>query len=302
MNSAVTRVRRDETLYSALARAARVLGGSSRSALQLALFDADMPVFDDMPVGLSRIVASGVIGGVCALDAAREWTLFPYYAHYASPSHVRAVAAVMAGKGVWPHEALGSWTAAAPPVDRLRFCASCFNEMAAGGAGPWWRRTHQLPSALVCPDHGEPLRASTLDRETRRRAYVAASYLLCPADSRPVVETDDPRVLTDLVNLAQQSDLLLNGWDEVHPDDRRAGYMEGLRRLGLVNRLGGAKLPGLAKAMDGYWGTTLDLWPRLRGSRGCEQGWLGTLLMREHRSPPLHHLLLEGLLGALAPA
>jgi hypothetical protein len=208
----------------------------------------------------------------------------------------------MAGSGSWPHGTLGSWTAAAPPPDRLRFCASCCVEMAAGAAGLWWRRAHQLPSALVCPEHGEPLRESTVGRETRRRAYVAATYATCPAEARPVVTVDDPRVLGDLVHLARQSDLLLNGWDEVHPDDRREGYLQGLDQLRLVNRLGEAKLPALARAMDAYWGTTLDLWPRLREGGRCEQGWLGALLMREHRSPPLHHLLLEGMLAALATA
>ncbi|OQW42390.1 MAG: hypothetical protein A4S12_00615 [Proteobacteria bacterium SG_bin5] len=296
MSTAVTSVRRDETLYSALARVGWLLGGTRRTALQLALFGADMPVFDDMPVGLDRVVASGVFGDFDIVDAAREWTLFPYYAHYASPAHARAVMNVMAHIDDWPHAVLGSWAAAAPPADRLRFCVSCCNAMAAGGAGLWWRRAHQLPSALVCPDHREPLRDSLIDREARRRGYVVASYTTCPADAPAVVEVEDPRVLADLVHLARQSDVLLNGWDEVHPDDRREGYLEDLHRLGLLNRRGEANLPALAKAMDGYWGTTLDLWPSLRRDGRCMQRWLGGLMLREHRSPPLHHLLLEGLL------
>ena len=301
MSALVVGVRRDETLYSALARAGRLLGGPKRGALQAALFGADVPVFDDMPVGLDRIAASRVFGDVCVLEVVREWTLFPYYAHYAPPARARAVVGVMAGDGGWPHDVLASWTAATPPPDRFRFCVTCCSEMATVADGRWWRRVHQLPSALVCPDHAEVLRESTLDRKTRRRAYVAASHAICPVDAPCVVEVEDVRVLSDLVQLARQSDLLLNGWDEVHPDDRRTGYLDGLHRLGLVNRLGEANLPGLAVAMDGYWGSTLDLWPRLRNNGRCEQGWLHALLMREDRSPPLHHLLLEGLLGARAP-
>ncbi len=298
--SCVTRVRRDEMLYSAMARISRYLGGRARSALQSALFGADMPVFDDMPVGLERIVASGAFGKIAAAEAVREWTLLPYYAHYASPAHARIVAGVMAGEGGWPHKVLGSWTSAAPPPDRMRFCLSCCDEMLEREGDLWWRRAHQLPSTLVCPDHKELLRLSMLDRDTRRRAYVAASQSVCPPDAPYVIDVGNPMIMSDLVVLARQSDGLLNDWDEFHPDDRREGYLEDLKRLDMLNRLGEANLPAIAGAMDGYWGCTLDLWPRLRRDGRCEQAWLSALLMREHQSPPLHHLLLEGLLLVLA--
>ena len=71
-----------------------------------------------------------------------------------------------------------------------------------------------------------------------------------------------------------------------------------LDRLSLLNRAAEAKLPALAMAMDQYWGNTLALWPRLMSNGRCAQKWLGTLLLGEHDSPPLHHLLLEGMLVA----
>lgn len=68
--------------------------------------------------------------------------------------------------------------------------------------------------------------------------------------------------------------------------------------LSLLNRKGEADLGKVAKAIDGYWGDSLDFWPGLRKDGRCEQRWLGALLWGEHRSPPLHHILLEGLLNA----
>lgn len=298
----MTPVRRDETLYSAAARLSRYVGAKGRTALQLAFFGDDGAVFDEMPTGLARIVSSGAFPPIALDDAVREWTLFPYYAHYAEPGRSRAAEAAMVGDGRWPHEALGSWTGAALPPDRLRFCRKCHAGMLEGHGELWWRRTHQLPSSLVCPDHGGMLMVSTLDRSARRRAYVTPSVDICPAAAPATAAEADPRVLNDLMWLARNGDLVLNDGDEIHPDERRECYLEGLQSLSMLNRSGAAKLPALAKAMDGYWGTTLDHWPTLRRGGGCEQGWLHRLLLGEHGSPPLHHMLLEGLLAAVVPS
>lgn len=297
----MTPIRPDETLYSAAARLSRYVGVKGRTALQLAFFGKDGAVFDEMPTGLARIVDAGAFPPIVVADAVREWTLFPYYAHYAEPRRRRDAEAVMIGDGGWPHKELGSWTWAAPPPDRLRFCPECHDEMLGKAKEPWWRRTHQLPSTLVCPKHGSVLRISSLDRATRRRAYVAVSAEICPPDAPAAAEEDDPRVLNDLLWLARQGDMLLNERDDLHPDKRRETYLEGLAALGQLNRLGEAKLPGVADAMRRYWGSTLDHWPALRRESKVEQGWLHRLLVGEHGSPPLHHLLLERWLAAVAP-
>lgn len=296
----MTPIRRDETLYSAAARLSRYVGAKGRNALQLAFFGEDGAVFDEMPTGLARIVASGAFVPIAVADAVREWTLFPYYAHYAEPRRRREAEAVMTGDGGWPHKELGSWTWAAPPPDRLRFCRECHDEMLGTAKEPWWRRTHQLPSTLVCPKHGSMLRVSTVDRATRRRAYVAASAATCPPDAPAVADADDPRVLHDLLWLAGQGDILLNDRNDLHPDQHRESYLQGLAALDLLNKPGEAKLPGIADAMRRYWGSTLDHWPALRRGEGVEQGWLHRLLVGEHGSPPLHHLLLERWLAAVA--
>jgi len=297
----VTPLRRDETLYSAAARLSRYVGAKGRMALQLAFFGEDGAVFDEMPTGLARIVDSGAFPRIALEDAVREWTLFPYYSHYAEPRRRRETEAVMAGDGGWPHKELGSWTWAAPPPNLLRFCPECQVDMLDAHGEVWWRRTHQLPSTLVCARHGVMLRASTVDRAKRRRAYVAASPETCPADAPSVAEEADPRVLNDLLRLAGEGDVLLNDRDDIHPDERRESYLEGLAALDQLNRLGEAKLPGIAEAMRRYWGTTLDHWPTLRRGDAVEQGWLHRLLVGEHGSPPLHHMLLEGWLAAVAP-
>lgn len=289
----ITRQRHDETLYSMFARASSYLGSPHRARLHEAVLGVDMSIFDDLPVGLEAVVASGAFGPADLHGAAHEWTLFPYYAHYAADGRDGVAMRRMAGSGSWPHEALGCGMAA---PERLRFCASCRIDMLAQHPDAWWRRAHQLPSALVCVDHAEPLRESLVSRERRRIAYVAADDAECPVDAVGVVGSAGARIMADLTVLARSSDALLDRECDVHPDDQREGYLGRLKGRGMLNRAGEANLPALAAALDTRWGGVLDLWPALRKNGRCAQSWLGTLLLGEHGSPPLHHLLLEGML------
>ncbi|SEL90750.1 TniQ protein [Sphingomonas palmae] len=298
----VTAMRHDETLYSGMARLSRYLGGKSRGALQKAVLSADLSLFDDMPVGIGRIAASGAFGRMAVDDAVREWTLLQYHGHFAGPEAVGGAIAVMQGDGGWPHQVLGSWFVDLPPPDRLRFCPACMIEMLDRHPDPWWRRTHQLPSSLVCPDHGIELRPSTVTRDMRRRGYVAASRDVCPDDMPPSTHMREGHVEHDLLVLAREGDALLNDRGGEDPALRLADRMSALEALGMTDRRGHANLPRIAQAMDRYWGPTLDVWPGLRLDGRCGLGWLVPLFTFGGRAPPLHHLLLERLLSALTRA
>lgn len=293
----ITRLRPDETIYSALARVWCYLGSPQPKLMNEALFDAPLPVIDsDLPVGLEAIVASGVFGQLDVTDALHERTLFPYYAHYVDPPRADVGAEAMFSVGRWPHAELRSWSGLVPPVDHLRFCPRCCEEMLVDHPDQWWRRAHQLPSVLVCPDHGEPLRESTVSRQARSSDYIPAAPETCPGDAAAVVASLNSRERGDLLALARASDMLLDREYEQHPDDRRMEYLRRLERLGLLNRAGMADLGKVARALDGWWGSTLRLWPGLLRDGRCRQRWLGALLWGEHGSPPLHHLLLEQML------
>lgn len=296
---ALSRPRHDELLYSAMARVSTYLGSPPASRLHGALFDEEVPVVDsDLPVGLDAVVRSGVFGVADLRGAADEWTLLRYHAHYVAPARADAVVLAMSGRGRWPFEPLGGPSSTLPPVDRLRFCLECREDMLERHPDLWWRRTHQLPSTMVCPEHGLPLRVSSVTRERRRAGYVPAALDVCRSDESALVVSQEPRVMGDLLAIARAGDALLDVDGGEHPDDRRMRYLGALDRLRLLNRGGKADLHGLARAMDGYWGTTLDVWPGLREGGRCGQRWLGRLLLSGRDSPPLHHLLLEAMLSA----
>jgi hypothetical protein len=196
------------------------------------------------------------------------------------------------------HQKLGSWGGTVPPPVGLRFCLECQEEMIAEEGHLWWRRGHQMPSALVCPDHGTILREVPASQNRGDDRYVPASFTICDARADRVIEQVAPHVMSDLKGLARASDLLLDDYRQVHPDDRREYYLQELDTAGMLNKAGEANLFQIAQAMTRYWGDTLRIWPGLQANGECSQRWLGALLWGGESSPPLHHLLLSGLLEA----
>ena len=267
------------------------LGSPPRSRLHEALFGTDVSIFDDLPVGIGRIVARGIFGVADVDGAIHEWTTFPYYAHFAPIVRVREAARRMEDTGQWPHEVLGCGTAA--PA-RLRFCRSCRADMLEQQPDAWWRRTHQLPSTLVCPDHGETLFDSMVTRQRRRTSYVAATAEECSLESPVVGAIDGAEASSDLLLLARAGDILLDERCDTDPDDRREIYLQRLNDLGMLNRVGEAKLSAVAHLVGARWSRSLGYWPGLVRDGQCAQGWLWTLLLGDHNSPALHHLLFDG--------
>lgn len=291
--------RDDETLYSVMARLARYLAIGETGNLHRSLFGRDVPVLDGMATNLTLVVGSGVFGEIEIADVALEWTTLPYHVRYAHPARREAVMDVMGRGGTVAATSLG---VATHHLEEgvLKFCPACIEEMTELRADPWWRRSHQLPAVRVCPDHGDPLRLSTVTSAMRRNGYHAASSHTCPPNSEEIeAGSAGSATRRDLLQIARSADRLLDARDELHPDDVRESYLSGLQTAGLLNRLGEADVGKIAEAMDRYWGDTLRSWQQLHENGRCSQRWLGRLLLGKHRSPALHHLLLQGLLEAL---
>ena len=283
--------RPDEPLYSVLARLTHCLGEPGRGELQRALLGADLPIYDDLPVGLGTLTDNGWLSmGVD--EALHRLTLFPYYAAFSASDTREAAKSAMAGPGPWPHQVIRSWHTDVSPVDRLRFCAACRIEMLTTAPDAWWRRVHQLPSVLVCPDHGEPLLLSTLSRRERRKGYFCASDVVCPPEAEPLIETPEERHSEGLLWLARLSQTLLRDCAKTAARVIVDDYRLTANKLGLDGRIERDAKAISTIVMD-RWGSVLDEWPALADPR------LGKVIAVAFRSgsvPPLVHLLLAGAL------
>jgi hypothetical protein len=223
-------------------------------------------------------------------------TLFPYYTAFEPESVRNWVRRSMLGAGERLHVRTGL---AAFRISRPRamlFCPECLLDMKGLYGEPYWRRDHQLPSVLLCPEHGVPLRQSDLAfHSTGRHAFVPASDYVCRNDSEPVMNVDSDAALVHLQRLAISSADLM----EAPPDTRdfpelTEVYRSRMARVGLMRSPEKVDQQRFAAEFRSYFGSALDHLPHVLNDQGFAGGWLAAIV-RNHRKAthPLYHLLLR---------
>lgn len=152
----------DELLYSLLARYHRHMGSVSPKQTLDELFGfRDVVARLDMQGHLGSLSSHLPQGwGLTPERLATELTLFPYYLAFQSGKvRERALQAVTDGVFAGLHLLLGLAPAKAR-AKSLRFCPDCMREMMRRHGELYWRRSHQLPGALLCLEHGRILHDS----------------------------------------------------------------------------------------------------------------------------------------------
>ena len=246
-----------ELLYSVLARYSAHEGLSGPAACAADLFGLKHAVASvDLPNRLDTLASRIGLRGFDGARLAREHTLLPYYTAYQGET-IRQLAEerLRTGRGE-VHLKLGLAAFSIARETVLRFCPECFEAMIAERGEAWWRRAHQLPGVLVCPDHGCPLRRSTLDtRKENRHRYLPATEANCPADAAPACRIADEADRERFLALARASAALLD--DPPPPRDFLAlteRYRRRLRAVGLMRWQEKVDLPALDRAMRAHWG------------------------------------------------
>lgn len=68
-------------------------------------------------------------------------------------------------------------------LKRLKYCPCCMKDQLESGIGTYWRRSHQLPTSVVCIEHKVPLRASCFScgkiHELRKQKIMKMPELSC---------------------------------------------------------------------------------------------------------------------------
>ncbi|WP_084327659.1 TnsD family Tn7-like transposition protein [Salinarimonas rosea] len=291
----------DELLYSIIARYHRhTCSPGPKATLEDLFRNRSVKASVDLQGHLGALAGRLPPGiGLNAETLARKHTLLPYYTAYQRPEVARAaLEAVTRGTTEGLHLRLGiaTWVVRAPVT--LRFCPACDAETLAARGERCWRRAHQLPGVLVCPDHGGALRDSTVvPRATGQHDFVAATEEVCgPAE--PPSWAANPACMELLGRIARGSAQLLSA---PHPGRDIAGTEAAVHAAiavrGLARPTGRPHRQRLEALRDAV------LAP-LRGvlAQASEDGWLLRLTRRHRRAaPPLDHVLLDVLLAAAEP-
>ncbi len=293
----------DELLYSVLARWLRHQGAVGMTGPLTQLFGRRFASASlDLPGWIGRFAA--------ALPAERELTanslidqltLFPYYTAYVpEPLRSECRNAMCAGAVSGWHMRLGITAFRVSRVRGLRFCSECLRDMELRYGELYWKRSHQLPGVLVCPEHGCALRhgAGKLD-DRGRYEYVPASRLECFTGC-PLVQLTGRDGLALLRDIARRSADLL-----VYPGEPRdfaawtSHYRLRMGRVGLAWSARRMKLAELLASFEEHYGDAMSCIARECEGIALTGDWLPSLV-RKHRkvAHPLQHILLDAFLDS----
>ncbi|WP_333834431.1 TnsD family Tn7-like transposition protein [Rubrimonas sp.] len=288
----------DELLYSVIARYHRhVCSPGPKATLEDLFGNRSVRASADLQGHLGAL-ADRLPPGLC-LDAgrlARVHTLLPYYTAFSPEETARvALEAMTRGSTDGLHLRLGIAAGAVRAPVALRFCPACHAETLAVRGERCWRRAHQLPGVLVCPEHGAPLRDSTVvPSATGQHEFIAAVDETCPDGSEPVWS---PEARALLQAIATASAALLDTGAGAAPDARQAAIHASLRERGFDRGARAVNQRALLAFQERVFTPLAPVLPL-----ALEPGWL-TALTRRWRGAhhPLCHVLFDVLMAHAAP-
>ncbi|PWC35274.1 TnsD family Tn7-like transposition protein [Azospirillum sp. TSO22-1] len=293
----------DELLYSVLARYHRHTASRSPKRTLDDLFgERTVRATVDLPGHLGALSRRLPAERCLAPERlAAELTLFPYYAAFQPASVVREVlTAMIDGATDSVHVRLGLAASIVPAPDTLRFCPQCFAEAVTRWGEPYWRRSHQLPGALVCAEHGAPLRDSSVHPVLgRQHEFQAATAETCADGAGTASWEEDERCLSLLHAVAVRSAALLERFPTgVSSADLTPGYRDALIDRRLASAHGRVDQQKLRDTFDTVLGPLRRVLVAV-----AHPVWLPAIV-RKHRHAfhPLHHILLDLVIDRYAPA
>jgi hypothetical protein len=290
----------DELLYSVMARLSQHIGSPASAALMRMIFgrsraNASLCLQSDLPILAANIPADR---GLTVQRLIADHSLAPYFLAHAAPEVKRLASnCIELGDVQHLHMLIGVTAFRVQPVSHLRFCRECCEEMLARHGEMYWRRTHQLPSALVCPIHGTMLRHSVVAlRNVGRYAFHPAHRENCPNTAQPTaILRNAVNSLSLLQEIALWSAALLHdsaparGNAEWGRHYRQLLFARGFARS--QHRIDQTKLETRFRE---HFGAALPYFPGALDGRRLRGDWLAGMV-RPHRSAvhPQFHLLFQ---------
>lgn len=293
-----------ELLYSVLARYHRHMGAPSFIQSMESLFGRRLVIANpDLPEHIDALAARIPPGRHLTADRIIDtMTLYPYYTAYQSQDvRLQVRHAMQVGEECSVLLRLGIAAFRAGRVTQLRFCGSCLAQMRERYGELYWRRDHQLPSALVCPEHATPLQISPVRLTGRsRHYYVAADRETCAWQAPALAQDIAPPTADALHRLAVASAALLD--DPGPPMTPRAlttFYRRAVQRTGLASLNVRVDQRQLDQAFRHHYRGCLPMLPGVMTGSRFTGDWLAAFVRKQRKAcHPLQHLMVRDFLAS----
>ncbi|HEX8401970.1 MAG TPA: TniQ family protein [Allosphingosinicella sp.] len=233
--SAFPAIHEDELLYSIVARYGVLTGYNDARLANLDLFGspfghAALRLPSHLNALADRLPASLTLTG---RDLLAKHTLLPYYCAYFSTEKRRRAECAALGEDTRIDRLVGADAQPLTPAPVLRFCPRCLDDMERRRVDLHWKRAHQLPIVVVCPEHGCDLHESTAGIRPNDRLLHAASRTSCPANAASVIPSGVDVDRPALLSLAEAASTLMKGDYPVYADRAAVlGLARAFRDLG----------------------------------------------------------------------
>ncbi|TAM48208.1 MAG: hypothetical protein EPN55_00540 [Gammaproteobacteria bacterium] len=297
----------DELLYSVITRYLNRTGASVAGAVVADVFGRRIRISSiDLPSSLNAVSErTWLVWGMTGEEIADRLTLFPYYARYVPGVRAaRCLRALRSDNGVGVHTRLGVNGSRVRTPRFLRFCPTCRAHDLSLHGETYWRRTHQIPGVLVCPDHGTPLVESTaLMKPTSFRAYfIDATDVTADTASAHAPDLGTTEAANAL-KIAKRCREMLSGCIPLWPRENvpQVYRLAALER-GFSNRATLLSSAGIERAFVGFYGESLLSRQGCGIELGNEANWVRNIFRCRSNSRSYHslqHALMQIFLESL---
>lgn len=291
----------NELLYSVLGRLKCHLGTESSMSFLLDVFGHyNVRAGAYLQTNLGRLAANlPVSRGLTAERLAMETTLLPYFcAFQPTEARGRALAELIGDSRdayLMPYQ-FGHVKDGARLPAALRYCPTCCEEMQQKHGEFYWRRDHQLPGVLVCPEHGVPLAESQVTlAQTKRHGFIAADVQNCRVNPASPTWMNHVAVVKLLHEFAISSNALLSPTPERSSDALKEEIVVALRSKGFGAGKRSLNLPLLREAFVTRFGPILDILPD-----AVPGDWLKSIALKyENPLTPIRYIFINLLIASM---
>lgn len=287
----------DELVYSVESRYALRIGASKKGQLSVHIYNRLSRPSVILPASLKTVAErTQLLWGKSGESIAKELTLLPYYSKYLSKARGKLCLDKMLSENGHGIQLLaGAISNRIKNPKLFRFCVTCRDVDIEKYGETYWRRCHQLPGVLVCPDHGKELTDSSAFLKPKGFCdYIGATDATDRIKFGPVrLLNKDER--SKALQIARRSrDMLLHTtptWssENITESYRKAaigrGFIEGAIRLSLSK---------LEKRFVAYYGRRLLRLIQCDFPLGRNSSWFRNIFRSTRKTfHPLQHVLVQ---------